>query len=215
MLQRSNKVALPPRQEPRRLRKALARKVAAIAARKNQIQLGLVISWGYNFLLRINSELIKQGNWRTMTHQSQGPKLGPILRKDRKVTVVLERQCLCNTQHSILCPDAWLRARWDEVGRNKDIPVFDLKIWELRNQFHAALQEAGVDPEEIPLWGFHSIRRGAGVDLLQKRSIRPSTGADQMLREGDWISPKSSLHYVTAEEFEQAIMEDSAEEEED
>ena len=81
-------------------------------------------------------------------------------------------------------------------------------------QFHAALREAGVAEAELRLWTWHSVRRGAGIDLLQKKSVRPSTGADQMVAEGDWRTRRALLHYVTEEEYERAVVEDTDGEEE-
>ena len=87
--------------------------------------------------------------------------------------------------------------------------IFTETSYCLKRQLHQALQITGTLQEDLQLYSFHSLRKGAGVDILRKTSTRESTGADQMLQEGDWKNVNSAFHYATAEEFQQAVMEES------
>lgn len=219
MLQQSNRLALPPQTAPKRMAKEIATKVLRVAARRAWVELGVMISWGYQYLSRIHNELIKQGTTKTMQVTAEGTRLGPIKRKNRPNLVTMERSCLCKTKHAVMCPCKWLQTRIAEI-MEQEAPISEGQetfteythtlLWQMRE----ALWEAGeeVDMKELKRWTFHTVRKGAALDVLQKRSTRPSTGGDQMLKEGDWKAPKSAYHYVTQEEFEQAIMEEADDE---
>jgi hypothetical protein len=104
----------------------------------------------------------------------------------------------------------WYGVRQEEIKMTRSGEnIFTETSYCLKRQLHQALQIIGTLQEDLQLYSFHSLRKGAGVDILKRTSTRVSTGADQMLQEGDWKSVHSAFHYATAEEFQQAVMEES------
>lgn len=113
--QKSNRTALPLKREPKRMRKEKAEEALIIAIEKEWIQLGLLVSWGYQFLSRTKSELLEQGNQETMKLTREGVRFGPTKRRNRDTIVAMERKCLRGTKHKIPCPRLWPKARPEEM----------------------------------------------------------------------------------------------------
>ena len=162
---------LPDAQPRKRMRRNLLLMVLAWAATAGEVELGLVASWAYSFLLRVKSEFLEQASWKTVRLEGNVSKLGPIIRKHRRDLVELERPCVCRGPHKLACPHLWLTARFEQAKQRGGEPLLTKTESCLKKLLHRALRAAGVPEEELSEWTFHAFRRGAGVDLLQRTKL--------------------------------------------
>ena len=151
----------------------------------------------YIFALRIPSELLAQAEGqRFVLKRANRIEYGPIRRKGQWKSTTLSRWCTCATT-PLLCARFWIA--YLHECRNTGL-CFNFAASTLMRRLATALQATGVPQQELSHWTSHCFRRGSGIDVLNK------SGVAEMLKHGQWSSPRAAEPYASRQEQEAALL---------
>ena len=130
----------------------------------------------------------------------------------------------------MLCWHLWVQALKNMRPKDPEALLFSISPAKLSRLLQVVLEAVGMPPDQVGRYTTHSMKRGAGSDVLKSEGhtchllggprwhTSNAFGLPGMLQMGQWSTKQSAAHYATADEQEAAsiafrILQDSGDEE--